>query len=125
MGSFKRSSFKMEDDANGEEGSSNGGEEYVVDDLRDRIRSSRGSRFTLIENELGLDPARRRFSRQSVINGFKGISQGLYIHPDNRYPLSLSLSRYIYIYILQFYEDLLDNVGIGFVYLSIESGIYV
>ncbi|XP_021830942.1 potassium channel SKOR [Prunus avium] len=61
-------------------------EEYEVQDLRDRIKSSRGSRFNLIKNELGLDgddsSILRRFSRQSLINGVKGLSHGV-IHPDN------------------------------------------
>ncbi|XP_027178269.1 potassium channel SKOR isoform X1 [Coffea eugenioides] len=69
-----------------EEGESRNGEgEYEVEDLRDRIKSSRGSRFELIEHELGLDSTHRRFSRQSVINGLKDLSQGLVIHPDNRW----------------------------------------
>ncbi|PQQ09589.1 potassium channel SKOR [Prunus yedoensis var. nudiflora] len=64
-------------------------EEYEVQDLRDRIKSSRGSRFNLIKNELGLDndddsSILRRFSRQSLINGVKGLSHGV-IHPDNRW----------------------------------------
>ncbi|PQM40740.1 potassium channel SKOR [Prunus yedoensis var. nudiflora] len=63
-------------------------EEYEVQDLRDRIKSSRGSRFNLIKNELGLDDddssILRRFSRQSLINGVKGLSHGV-IHPDNRW----------------------------------------
>ncbi|CAB4273802.1 unnamed protein product [Prunus armeniaca] len=61
-------------------------EEYEVQDLKDRIKSSRGSRFNLITNELGLDDDSssilRRFSRQSLINGVKGLSHGV-IHPDN------------------------------------------
>ncbi|KAL3527435.1 hypothetical protein ACH5RR_012091 [Cinchona calisaya] len=70
----------------GNSNANSGGEEYEVDDLRDKIKSSRGSRFALIENELGLDSsARRRFSRQSVINGIKDLSQGLVIHPENRW----------------------------------------
>ncbi|KAL0463277.1 UNVERIFIED_CONTAM: Potassium channel SKOR [Sesamum latifolium] len=91
MVSFKKSSFRSTDEScgNGEESSLNGvngGDEYTVEDLRERIKSSRGSRFTLIENELGLiDSARRRFSRQTVINGLKDLSQGLFIHPDNRW----------------------------------------
>ncbi|KAK6127477.1 hypothetical protein DH2020_038772 [Rehmannia glutinosa] len=89
MASFRRTSMKVGEIAiNGDEGdnlkSINGEEEYMVEDLRDRIKSSRGSRFTLIENELGLDPTHRRFSRQSVINGLKDLSEGLFIHPDNR-----------------------------------------
>ncbi|XP_016652279.1 PREDICTED: potassium channel KOR1-like [Prunus mume] len=61
-------------------------EEYEVQDIKDRIKSSRGSRFNLITNELGLDDDSssilRRFSRQSLINGVKGLSHGV-IHPDN------------------------------------------
>lgn len=57
--------------------------EYEVADLRDRINSTRGSRFKLMENELGLESARRKFSRQTVINGLKDLSQGLVIHPEN------------------------------------------
>lgn len=74
----------------GSSSSSNGrGGEYEVEDLRDRIKSSRGSRFALIENELGLDSAnQRRFSRQSVINGLKDLSRGMVIHPENRYTFS-------------------------------------
>ncbi|KAL3525038.1 hypothetical protein ACH5RR_013410 [Cinchona calisaya] len=69
------------------ENSLNGGGEYKVEDLREKIKSSRGSRFELIENELGLDSAiRRRFSRQSVINGLKDLSRGfVVIHPENRW----------------------------------------
>ncbi|XP_024187428.1 potassium channel SKOR isoform X1 [Rosa chinensis] len=69
--------------------------EYEVQDLRDRIKSSRGSRFNLISNDLGLDGSststtRRRMrnylSRESVITGVKGLSKGIgVIHPDNRW----------------------------------------
>ncbi|KAJ7964450.1 Potassium channel SKOR [Quillaja saponaria] len=59
--------------------------EYEVDEIRDRIKASRGSRFNLIENELGLELTRRKFSRQSVINGIKDLSKDLLIHPDNRW----------------------------------------
>ncbi|KAK6913511.1 Ankyrin repeat [Dillenia turbinata] len=66
-------------------------EEFVVDDLRDRIKSSRGSRFTLLANELELTPARKIFSRESVINGFKDFV----IHPDNSKAESTSLDTWI------------------------------
>ncbi|XP_068336075.1 potassium channel SKOR-like [Pyrus communis] len=73
-----------------DESSKDGGEEeeeYEVQDLRDRIKSSRGSQFDLIKNELGLGDGsstwRRRFSRQSLIDGVRGLSKGLVIHPDN------------------------------------------
>lgn len=58
--------------------------EYEVDDLRDRIKSSIGSRFNLITNELSLDRSERKFSRESFINGLRDLSKGLVIHPDNR-----------------------------------------
>ncbi|MFQ6638916.1 hypothetical protein Gotur_015786 [Gossypium turneri] len=60
-------------------------EEYEVEDFREGNKSSRGSRFNLIANELGLVAARARInlSRQSVLNGIKDLSDGP-IHPDNR-----------------------------------------
>ncbi|KAF5177403.1 Potassium channel skor [Thalictrum thalictroides] len=54
--------------------------EFEVEELRDRIVSSRGSRFDLITNEFGLSRNRRRISTESVINGIKGFV----INPDNR-----------------------------------------
>lgn len=84
-------------------------DEYEVQDLRERIKSSRGSRFDLIANELGLagssgaSSTRRRMryylSRESVINGVKGLSKGIgVIHPDNRsYYYSTSLFSFFYI----------------------------
>nr|ANS59120.1 potassium channel transporter [Lycium barbarum] len=63
----------------------NGGEEYEVEDMRDNVESSRGSRFRLIENDLvGIDWFRRKISRQSVINGLKDLSHFV-IHPENRW----------------------------------------
>ncbi|KAA3489477.1 potassium channel SKOR [Gossypium australe] len=61
-------------------------EEYEVEDFREGNKSSRGSRFNLIANELGLVAARARMnlSRQSVLNGIKDLSDGP-IHPDNRW----------------------------------------
>lgn len=70
------------------------GTEYEVQDLRDRIKSSRGSRFNLLENEFGLvdntessliTNLRRKLSRESVINGIRYVSTGPAIHPDNRW----------------------------------------
>ncbi|KAF2295542.1 hypothetical protein GH714_033164 [Hevea brasiliensis] len=59
---------------------------YEIEDVRDGINSSQGSRFNLIENELGLESGtRRKFSRQSVINGVRYVSKGVFIHPENRY----------------------------------------
>ncbi|XP_038992987.1 potassium channel SKOR-like [Hibiscus syriacus] len=59
-------------------------EEYEVDEFREGTISSRGSRFNLIANELGLAAARARknLSRQYLFDGFK---DGLPIHPDNRW----------------------------------------
>lgn len=59
--------------------------EYEFQDIRDRIKSSRGSRFNLIANEFGLASTIRKFSRENVINGIKDLSKGFVIHPDNRY----------------------------------------
>ncbi|KAL1566753.1 hypothetical protein AAHA92_02325 [Salvia divinorum] len=80
MESLKKISFKIGHSE--EDGSSHGREEYMVQDLRERIQSSRSSRLTLVDNDLELDFTRRRFS---LINGLKGLSQGLFIHPDNRW----------------------------------------
>ena len=59
-------------------------EEFVVDDVSDGIELSPGRRFHLLERELGIEPVRRKFSRETVINGIKGLSKGLLIFPDNR-----------------------------------------
>ncbi|XP_020552116.1 potassium channel SKOR [Sesamum indicum] len=71
----------MHESVNGDVGRLDGidvGEEYAGEDLRERIKSSRGSRFRLIGNELGLDSASRRSSRQ------KDLWQGcLLVHPDH------------------------------------------
>ncbi|KAK3020686.1 hypothetical protein RJ639_045592 [Escallonia herrerae] len=56
-------------------------EEYEVQDPRDTNEASRGSHLTLLANELGLDSTQRRYSRETVINGIKG----LVIHPNNRW----------------------------------------
>ena len=82
-------------------------EEYELQDIRDRIRSSRGSRFNLIEKELGLASSiRTKFSRENVINGFKDLSKDLVIHPDNKYAtLSLSLSLFLFFHFHFLYEN--------------------
>ncbi|PON43403.1 hypothetical protein PanWU01x14_274260 [Parasponia andersonii] len=59
--------------------------EYELQDIRDRIKSSRGSRFNLIANEFGLASTIRNFSRENLVNGIKDLSKGLVIHPDNWY----------------------------------------
>ncbi|OMO95506.1 hypothetical protein CCACVL1_05394 [Corchorus capsularis] len=74
-------------DMKSENGEDEESEEYEVEELRDRMKSSRGSRFNLIANEFGLAAgrARRRFSRHTVIDGIKDLSRGVSIHPDNRW----------------------------------------
>ena len=66
--------------------SANEEEEFEVEELREGIKSSRGSRFDLIADEFGLAAARARtkFSRQALFNGFKDLSAGHSIHPENR-----------------------------------------
>lgn len=61
--------------------------EYEVQDLRDRLKSSRGSRFDLIENQLGLNSTWSKFSRQALLHGIRGFSVDFVIHPDNRFSL--------------------------------------
>ena len=82
--------------------------EYEVQELRDRIKSSRGSRFNLIENEFGLVNGtessmianwRRKLSRESVNNGIHYVSTGLVIHPDNRSDIPFSLLKHLFFYI--------------------------
>ncbi|KAI4299628.1 hypothetical protein L6164_033066 [Bauhinia variegata] len=66
--------------------SSSDGREYEVEDLSDRLDSSRRSRFNLIENEL----TRRKFSSQAVLDGIRVFSsEDSVIHPDNRSSLFL------------------------------------
>ncbi|XP_047974109.1 potassium channel SKOR-like isoform X2 [Salvia hispanica] len=80
MESFKKKSFKIRHSE--EEGSSHGRtEEYMVEDMRERVQSSRRGRLDL-DLDLDLDLTRRRFN---LINGLKDLSQGWFIHPDNRW----------------------------------------
>jgi hypothetical protein len=67
-------------------------EEYELEDVRERITSSRASRFNLLANELRLPSTLRKFSRETLLLGIKDLSRGLVIHPDNWYvPYHLSL----------------------------------
>ncbi|KZV26823.1 STELAR K+ outward rectifier isoform 1 [Dorcoceras hygrometricum] len=88
--SFKRKLSKTDGNIGGEGGRDGpidgGDEEYVVEELRDRIRSSRHSRFTLMENALSAQP---EFSSHSVIDDIKDISHGFFIQPDNRFLFSV------------------------------------
>lgn len=58
--------------------------EYVVEDVKERISSSAGSRYNLVSNLFNLDSSLRKFSRESVINGIKYFSRGCIISPDSR-----------------------------------------
>ncbi|CAN1827555.1 Potassium channel SKOR [Linum perenne] len=70
-------------------------DEYELRDVTERLRSSRGSRFNLIEREFSLSredsgtsggsSRNHLFRRQSIIDGFHHVSRGLIIHPDNRW----------------------------------------
>ncbi|XP_051118013.1 potassium channel SKOR-like isoform X2 [Andrographis paniculata] len=88
MPSFRKSSFgrRSSDIGNngGDGGGGGGGEEYLVENVRDRIASSRRSQLELMENELGLGPA-RRIGPQRIIDGLRDLSHGFFINPDNRW----------------------------------------
>lgn len=64
-------------------------EEYNVESVGEGIKSSRGSRFNLIQKQLRIERNRRRFSRENLINGIKC----LVILPDSRCVLT---STYAY-----------------------------
>ncbi|KAK9106580.1 hypothetical protein Syun_022591 [Stephania yunnanensis] len=60
--------------------------DFQVESVRDRLHSSRASRFELIANEFyRFDKAHRGFSRERVIDGIRGFSQGFVILPNNRF----------------------------------------
>jgi hypothetical protein len=63
--------------------------EYEVQDLRDRLKSSRGSMFNLIEKELGLKIGWRKFSRGALFH------ESVIINPDNRLVLIFTLFNFI------------------------------
>ncbi|KAL5574136.1 hypothetical protein UlMin_023733, partial [Ulmus minor] len=73
----------VEEDEN--DRSSSDESEYEFRDIRDRIKSSRGSRFNLITNELELASTIKKFSRKNVINGFRDLTNSSVIRPDNRW----------------------------------------
>lgn len=72
---------KEEEAGNYRRPDSDGEVEYTVESVRERITSSRGSRFNLIQTQLRIDQNRRRFSRENLINGIKC----LVILPDSRF----------------------------------------
>jgi hypothetical protein len=63
--------------------------EYEVQDLRDRLKSSRGSMFNLIEKELGLRIGWRKFSRGALFH------ESVIINPDNRLVVIFALFNFI------------------------------
>ncbi|CAI9110274.1 OLC1v1010268C1 [Oldenlandia corymbosa var. corymbosa] len=77
MGRKNRGKEEEEEEGGSSNGSGDG--EYEVDDLRDKIQSSRGSRFALIKSQFGYEAGNnRRLSRENLI---KGVSHG-YIDPQ-------------------------------------------
>jgi len=80
-----RGNGRREEERNGMRRDKEEEEEFEVEDVRERLEASRGSRFNLMNRELGLESFRRKFSRESVINGIKEISKGTVIHPENRW----------------------------------------
>lgn len=87
MPSFRKPSFvrsNREGRASNSAGDDHGDAEYVVENLPDRMQSSRNSRFELMQNQLGLD-SEQRFCRQCENYGLRDLVQGLCIHPENRY----------------------------------------
>lgn len=86
-----RAAKKKEEEEEVEERVEEDGEKYELEELRDRINSSRASRFKLITNEFGLESTRRIFSRESLFHGIRDLSRGFFIHPDSRYRLHFPL----------------------------------
>ncbi|XP_031492431.1 potassium channel KOR1-like isoform X2 [Nymphaea colorata] len=59
-------------------------EELEVEDVRERITSSRANQFAFLSSELGLDGRQRYGAKNGVSNGFRGFSKGFIILPDGR-----------------------------------------
>ncbi|KAG5534358.1 hypothetical protein RHGRI_022475 [Rhododendron griersonianum] len=57
--------------------------EFEVEEVSERLESSRGSRFNLLNKELRGESFRRKFSREGVINGFRDLSKVMVIYPDH------------------------------------------
>ncbi|XP_016573166.2 potassium channel SKOR isoform X3 [Capsicum annuum] len=74
---------ELEEERNGRDSSPR---EYKMEDFRDSMKSLRSSsRLAMMENELATDSTNSRFSRENVINGLKGLSQGFIVYPDDRW----------------------------------------
>ena len=108
--SGKRMSF------NNEEGStssnSNHEEDFVIEKPRDRLKSSRGSRFDLLVHELNHESVERQFSREGFFHGVKDLYHGLVIHPENNRSVSHSaiLNRSLFLNIFKYLEILLFDL---------------
>jgi len=84
-------------------------EDFVIERPTERLKSSRGSRLNLLTNELGFEADGRKFSSENLLDGLKDLSNGLVIHPENRYvtnmpyatPLIFSLLRDLIFLILK------------------------
>lgn len=72
-----------EERAEGSTSSSNREEDFVVEQPRERLYSSVGSRFDLLATEFSHESTRRQFSREGFFDGVKDLYHGLVIHPEN------------------------------------------
>ncbi|CAO2816405.1 unnamed protein product [Amaranthus hypochondriacus] len=79
--SGKRMSFNREEGSTSS--NSNHEEDFVIEKPRDRLKSSRGSRFDLLVHELNHESPERQFSREGFFHGVKDLYNGLAIHPEN------------------------------------------
>ncbi|GKV47968.1 hypothetical protein SLEP1_g54816 [Rubroshorea leprosula] len=62
--------------------------EYEIEELGEHIKSSRASRFDLLENVFGIGTdAQRKFSHETLINGIRDLSKSFVIHPDNKFQI--------------------------------------
>ncbi|GAB2224818.1 hypothetical protein Drorol1_Dr00005595 [Drosera rotundifolia] len=76
-----------DEDRNGSS-SSSGEEEFIIGEpARDQLKSSRGSRLTLLANELKLVDKilRPKLSRDGIVNGFMDCYRWSTVHPDSRW----------------------------------------
>ncbi|KAL9248883.1 hypothetical protein AKJ16_DCAP06447 [Drosera capensis] len=78
---------EVDGDEDGNGSSSSGEEEFIIGEpLRDQLKSSRGSRLTLLANELRLVDKilRPKLSRDGIVNGFMDCYRWSIVHPDAR-----------------------------------------
>jgi len=85
---------EAEDDREGGSTSSSSNvreEDFVIERPTERLKSSRGSRLNLLTNELGFESNGRKFSSENLLDGLKDLTNGLVIHPENRYVICRTL----------------------------------